>query len=65
VTDDAETLVALDEEARDVAGDRSDDEPRNDAHEMTLLPVPWPPRESLSGGLDIHAAINRRSASTT
>lgn len=32
VTDDPEALIAPDEEAGEVAGDRSQDDPRNDAH---------------------------------
>ena len=39
VPDDAEALVALDEEAGQVAGDRAEDDPRNDAHLSTSIPM--------------------------
>src|SRR5215213_158483 len=38
VTDDSETLVTLDKEAREVAGDRAEDQPGNDAHKSSSIP---------------------------
>ena len=39
MADDAEAFVTLDEEAGEIAGDRAEDDPRDDVHEVTSIPT--------------------------
>ena len=77
VTDHAESLVALHQEAREVAGDRAKDDPGDDAHEVppsrrgtcTRLPVDCLPEVGecapLSGRMSATATTHGESAVST
>src|SRR4029079_6292145 len=64
VADDAEALIALDEETGDVACDRPDYQPRNDAHSNDAPSSTMTPRRIVNPRITIDPAIGHRNAST-